>query len=244
MDETLDTLLQPREGPEVGHLDHPAFYVVPEIIAISDGLPRVWGKLFQAEGESLLILIDAEHFDLDLLALPEHLGGVLDLRPGKVGDVDEPIDPFFDAYEGPEIGQIAHPPLDQFADRIPLFDGLPWIGLGLLDAEGYAPPLPIDVENYGFDNLPYRYDLGGVADAFVPAHLADVDEPFDPLLQLHKGPVIGDGDHLASDPVAHGVLGVDVIPRVGLQLLIAKADTLPLRVELEHHHLDRVPDCE
>ena len=244
MDKPLDPLLHLREGAEVGHLDNTGLDVVPDGKPLGDRLPRVGGQLLEAQREALLLLVDAQHLDLDILALAQHFGGVLDLCPGEVGDVDEAVYPLLEAHKRPEISEIADPPLDQLADRVALFDGLPGVGLGLLDPERDSTVVLFDVEHDGLDDLPDGDDLGGVAYALVPAHLAHVYEPLDALLELHEGPVVGYGDHLACHPAVDGVLGLHLVPGVGLQLLVAEADPLALHVELEHHDFDLVPDGE
>ncbi len=44
------------------------------------------------------------------------------------------------------------------------------------------------------------HDLGRMAHVAGPRHLGDVDQPFDALLELDEGAVVGDRDHLPLDP--------------------------------------------
>ena len=51
-------------------------------------------------------------------------------------------------------------------------------------------------------------------------------------------------DHLALDLGADGVLGLDVVPRVGHLLLQAEADPFLLAVDVQHDHVDVLADLE
>src|SRR5258705_12782098 len=82
-----------------------------------------------------------------------------------------------------------------------------------------------------FDRLADRHDLRGVSHVARPAHLGDMDQPFDPRLELDERPVVRDRHHLALHARAHRVLGGDVLPWVRLQLLQAEADALTLPVD-------------
>ena len=77
-----------------------------------------------------------------------------------------------------------------------------------------------------------------------PGHLRHVDETFHPLFQLDEGAIIGDTDHPSIDAGSGGKFGVDILPGVVGNLLVAKTHPLPLPVELQDHHLHRVADLE
>ena len=77
-----------------------------------------------------------------------------------------------------------------------------------------------------------------------PAHLADVDEALDALLELDERAVVGERDDLALDARADRILLVGAVPRVLLDLLQAEADALGGRVELEDDDTDLLADLE
>ena len=81
-------------------------------------------------------------------------------------------------------------------------------------------------------------ELGRVLDALVPRHLGDVDEALDAVFELDEGAVVRDRDDLAADDGADRVLVLDLVPRIGADLLVAEADALRLGVELEDLDLD------
>ena len=73
----------------------------------------------------------------------------------------------------------------------------------------------------------------------VQRHFGDVDQAFDARLQLDEGAVVGDVGDAARELGADRVLGLDALPRIGLQLLHAERDAVGLVVDLDDLHLDR-----
>ena len=123
-------------------------------------------------------------------------------------------------------------------------EGFPGVLLGLLQAERDAPLVGVDLEDLHLDLLAGRDDLAGVDVLLGPAHLRDVDQAFDAGLQLHEGAVVGDVGDRAFDAGADRILGLDRLPRVGLQLLHAERDALRLGIDADDLHLHRVADVE
>ena len=68
-------------------------------------------------------------------------GCLMRLVQREIGDVDQPVDAFFDLDEGAEIGEFANAAFDDAADGVALVDRGPGIGLELLDAERDAAVL-------------------------------------------------------------------------------------------------------
>src|SRR5262249_14166391 len=82
--------------------------------------------------------------------------------------------------------------------------------------------------------------LAGVADLPDPAHVADVQEAVDALLDLDEGAVVGEvAHHPLDDGVRRVALG-HLVPGVGLDLLDAQGDLLLLLVDVQDLHLDLV----
>ena len=120
----------------------------------------------------------------------------------------------------------------------------PRVVLGLLEAQRDAALVGVDLEHLHLDLLAGGDDLAGMDVLLGPAHLGDVDEALDARLQLHEGAVVGDVRDGALDAGADRILGLDRLPRIGLQLLHAERDALRLRVDADDLHLHRVADVE
>ncbi len=104
-------------------------------------------------------------------------------------------------------------------------------------AEGDFLLVAVDAQDDRLDFLIGLEHLGRFVDALGPGQLGDVHQPLDARLQFHKRAVRHEIDHLSGNLFADGKLLVDVLPRVFLLLLQAKADALALLVDIEHHDL-------
>src|SRR5579883_2312685 len=231
VDEALDPLLELHEHPEVGDARHRAAHARAGRVAPRHRAPRVGGELLDAERDALVVDVDAEHHGLHLVALLVELGGVLHLaRPVQVGDVHEPVDPLGHLHEEAEVGEALHLAPDPAAHRVVRPHELPGVGLGLLEAERDAVVDAVDVEHLDLDLLAHLEDLRGMRHPLRPRHLRDVDQPFEPALELAA--------HARADRKALRRRG----PRIGADLLHAERDPLALRVVLEHHHAHPLAD--
>ncbi len=121
-----------------------------------DLVPWIGFELADAEGDFLLLLVHAKHDGFDFLAQGENVGRTRDaLRPGEFGDVNETLDAFFDFHERAVRNEVGDLAFDLRADGEALLDLVPRILLGLLEAEGDALLLLVDVEHDHFE-LPGR----------------------------------------------------------------------------------------
>ena len=154
------------------------------------------------------------------------------------------VDAVVEADEQAELGDVADRAFDHGALRVGGEERFPRVVLGLLEAKRDAALVGIDLEHLHLDLLAGRDDLAGVDVLLGPAHLGDVDQAFDARLQLHEGAVVGDVGHGALDAGADRILGLDRLPRIGLQLLHAERDALRLGVDADDLHLHRVADVE
>src|SRR5205823_6812820 len=241
--EALDVLAQVHYHALVHQSKHAAPHLGPDGIGLADAQPRVLLCLLQAQRDALVLGVDVQDQHFDFVALLDDFGGMLyALGPRHVGDVDQAVDAGLDLHERPERGEVAHLALDAHAHRILLRQRHPGIFLGLLHAERDFFFGLVHLQYHGFYSLADRDDLGRVAHVAGPAHLGDVDQAFDPRLELDERAVIGDRHHLALHPGAHRILRGHVLPRVGLQLFQAEADALALPVDVEDFDFDLLAD--
>src|SRR5262249_24736439 len=73
-----------------------------------------------------------------------------------------------------------------------------------------------------------------------PAHLGDVDQALNARLKLDEGAVVGDVGDRAFEARSHRIFDDDAFPRVGFELLDAKADALGLGIDPDDLHLHRI----
>ena len=103
--EALDALQDLNEGTKRDDLGRPAVHDVALLVALEDALPRIGLRLLEAQRDPLTIAVDVEHLDLDLLTDLEQLGGMVDVAPGELGDVDQAVDAV-EVDEGAEVDDV------------------------------------------------------------------------------------------------------------------------------------------
>src|SRR2546422_1335221 len=188
-------------------------HIVPELLTAL----VLQGRL---HGEPDLLLGDVHLDDLGRhdVVHAQLVRRLLDALLRDLGDVHQALDPLGDLDEGAEICEPDDTPRDQVTDGIGLEKLLPDVRLQLLDAQRQALVLGVDLQDDCLDLVPFLQHLGGVFQTLGPRHVGDVDQPVDPLLDLDKGPEVGQVADLPCDPVALVVLFADRLPGVGLRL--------------------------
>src|SRR6266568_3400705 len=247
VDQPLDAGLDLDEGAEVGELRHLPLQLRADRVALGERRPRIGLRLLDAEAEALVLDVDVQHHRLDHVTLLELLARVLDaLVPGDVGDVHQAVDALLDAHEDAEVGDVADLAPDDGADGVLVLEQRPGIRLDLLHAEADPLRLGVDVEHHRLDLVPHVDELRGVLHPLRPAHLADMDEALDALLDLDERAVVGERLHHA---LQDGAL-LQVLERLLLQLLALlleehaarEDDVAALLVELDDLELELLAD--
>src|SRR5262249_17758419 len=104
VDQAFDAFFKLNKRAEVGQLGHAAVHGLALAVTRLDRIPRIAFELFDAQGELLLSLVDAEHDRFDLVALLELLGRVSKLLgPRDIADVDQAVDAHADVDEDAEV---------------------------------------------------------------------------------------------------------------------------------------------
>ncbi len=105
VDEAFDPFFDLDEGAERHQLGDPAVHDLVDLAVLEHLLPRVLLGLLETQGDALPVAVDIEHPDLDLLADGEHLGRMVHMAPGQLGDVDEAVDAV-QVDEGAEVHDV------------------------------------------------------------------------------------------------------------------------------------------
>ena len=132
-------------------------------------------KLLHAEGDAAVVGVDGEDEGVDLVAGFDQLGGVLHaLGPGHLGDVDEAFDALLELDEGTVVGDGEDAAADLCADGVTLGGVEPGVGRELLEAEGDALLILVELEDLDLDFVAHVDEVAGVGEA-APAHVGDVE---------------------------------------------------------------------
>ena len=92
MHETLDGVAKFDERTERNDLGDLAVDDGSDRVGLDELNPRILGGLLETERDALTLQIDVENLDLDLVADLDDLGGMVDMVPGKLGDVNQTVD--------------------------------------------------------------------------------------------------------------------------------------------------------
>src|SRR3982751_455861 len=204
-----------------------------------------FGNVDDAQHDAPVNRIDFQDPRVEVHPLVDHVGGAVDHRAlPKLRDRHETLDVVADVHDDALVHQANDVRPHLRAHRIRLADAEPRILLRLLETEADALVLGIDVQNHHIDRITLLHDLGRVLDALRPAHVGDVNEAVDTGLDFDERAEAGQVSHLAVDPRPDRVLERQHDPRILLRLLHAERDLLLVRIDLEHHRLDRLADAD
>src|SRR4029077_15176353 len=179
--------------------------------ALEHLLPRVALRLLEAQRDPLPLAVDVEHLHLDRLTYLQDLGGVVDVAPRELGDVDEAVHPV-EVDEGAEVDDVGDRSLDDIAGVEAVEDPLPLL-LALLLEHGAARKHDVVARTVELDDLALEL----LAEELVEVlHAADVDERRgqEPAhAEVEDQAALHDLDHAAGDGLALLVSGLDRLPR-------------------------------
>ena len=119
-----------------------------------------------------------------------------------------------------------------------LVDVFPWIFLELLETKAHLTLFAIEREDDSFDFVTYLEKLLSRADVLCPGHFRDMDEAFYARSDFDECTVVSEDDDLTLDLITHLKVSVEAIPRMWLELLEAKSDTLLSFVELKDNDIE------
>ena len=237
VDEAVDAVFDADEHAEFGDVLDDAFKDGAFGVLFTHEFPRIGLDLLHAEGDALLVGIDAEDDHFHFVALTDHLGRMTQLAgPGHFGNVHETFDAGFQFDERAVVDEVGHLAVMTGAFGEAGGDVLPRIGHELLEAEGNLLVFLVEGEHLEFEVLTERDHLAGMADA-LPGHVGDVQEAVEPA-EVHEHAVFGDVLGLAGDHLAFGE-GLEEVLTLGVafffkQHAAGNDDVAAAAVDLEH----------
>ncbi len=190
-----------------------------------------------AEDNVFLVLVEANHTELQLVALvvvvAEFLRAVLQFAARHKGlHVEREL------HHEALVLHAHNLALCVVAFLVGIRKLVPRVGLHLLVAQRNAAPVLVNVEDHDVELLPLVDHVARVANFLGPGQVRDVHEPVDARLNLDKDTEVGDVAHRAGQHRARRVAVADALPRVGLQLLHAKRDLSLFLVDVQDLDID------
>ena len=93
VNEPFDVLIEASKGAEISDFGNRAGHQLPDLIALLHGAPGLGLQALDTQCDATALAVNAENIDLELLASFEHLAGMLDMPPRKLGQVDQTVCP-------------------------------------------------------------------------------------------------------------------------------------------------------
>src|SRR4030095_6932212 len=90
--QTLDALLDANERAKWNQLGDLPGNDLTDLMRASKGLPRIFLSRLERQRNTLAVHVNVEHLDGDFLTHFDYLGGVVDVLPGELRDVHQPVD--------------------------------------------------------------------------------------------------------------------------------------------------------
>ena len=154
------------------------------------------------------------------------------------------VDATVEADEDPEIRDG----LDGPGDLVALAEAggklLPRVHLGLLDAQGDAAAIFVDVEDHYLHVITHLHDLRGMDVLVGPVHLGNVHKAFHALFDLHEATVVREVRDLPFHNVVFRVAGFDLLPGIFPKLLEAQGYALTIPVKFENADADFIANID
>ena len=169
--QALDAVQDLDERAERDDLRDLALELVAQVVGVDDPLPRILLGLLETQGDALAVAVDVEHLDRHDVADREDLRRVVDVRPGKLGDVDQAVDAV-EVDERAEVDDVGDRALHDLAGLQPVEDLLADL-LALLLEHRAARQHDVVARAVELDDLA----LDRLAEELVEVlHAADVDQ--------------------------------------------------------------------
>ena len=154
--EALDAVAHLDERAERHELGDPAVDELADAVVRRELLPRVDLGRLKRQADALLVEVDVEHLDGDLVADRDDRGRVVDVLPGQLRDVHEPVHAT-KVDEGAEVDDRRHDALSDLA-RLEVDEELATLlALGLLEPgaprEHDVVAVLVELDDLGLEGL-------------------------------------------------------------------------------------------
>ena len=191
MHQTVDTTFQTDEDAKVGQGLDLTTDLVTLLVVDGEIVPRVGHALLHAQGDTATVFVDLKNHHFNFVAQLDNLGRVNVLvGPVHFGDVHQAFDTLLDFDECAVVGDVGHLAEQAGALRVTTGDADPRIFAQLLEAQGDAVLLLVELEHLGFEFVADGQDFGRVTHT-TPGQVGDVQQAVD-AAEIHECAVVGD----------------------------------------------------
>ena len=192
-------------------------------------------------GQADLAIVRVDVQDADR-QLGTHSVGALpvSITVGQLGDVNQTLDTIFELNEHAKVSDVNNGAFQDLSKEVASLSGEPRVLGQLLDPQGEALAVAIDVEHACLHLIALLEAIRGVTQALAPGQVTDVNQAVDAILDTDKDAEVGDVADLALDDDAYGVTILDAVPRVLFELTHAQGNPLVLHIDTQNLSFDHV----
>src|SRR5690606_5224425 len=189
VNQTVDAAVQTNEDTEIGDRLDGAGDAVALVELAREVFPWVGLALLDAKGNTTTLFVDVQNHDFHFVA------DLYDLRrvnvlvgPIHFGDVYQTFNAFFQLSEAAVVSQVGDAGHNASVLWVTSLDSNPWVFAQLLQTQGNAVTLAIELQYLDVDLIANIDDFRRMLDA-LPGHVGDVQQAVH-AAQIHERAVI------------------------------------------------------
>ena len=241
VDQALDAVSDLDERAERDQLGDPAVDQLADLMALGELLPGILLGGLQRQADALTATVDVEHLHLDLVADGDHSARVVDMLPGELRHVDQPVHAA-QVHECTEVDDAGYHARPDLARTQVVEEVLALLLLGLFQpgspGQDDVVAVLVELDDLGLD--------GGVHVGLQVAHAAQLDQGGGEEAtesDVDDQATLDDLDHRAVD---HAVAFLDVLDAPPgafvLGTLLGEDEAALVVLAVDHHGLDALTD--
>ena len=123
VNKALNAILDLYEGAELNALSDLACGLVANTKRVDNLLPRIGLSLLEPKADALTLPVNVKNLDVDKVADGNNLTWVIDMRPRKLRNMDQAVNPL-EVNESAELNNVGDGALNDLAWLEPVKDGL------------------------------------------------------------------------------------------------------------------------
>src|SRR5690606_32406286 len=171
VNQTVDAAVQTDEDTEVGDRLDGAGNAVALVEARGEVFPRVGLALLDAQGDTTALFVDVQNLNFHFVAnLNDFRRMDVLVGPVHFGNVYQAFHALFQLGEAAVVGEVGYTGGHAGALRVTSLDGNPRVFAQLLQTQGYAVALAVELQDLHVDLVTNVDDLGRMLDA-LPGHV-------------------------------------------------------------------------
>src|SRR5690606_24995641 len=176
VNQTVDAAVQTNEDTEIGDRLDGAGDLVALVELAREVFPWVRLALLDAQGDTTTLFVDVQNHDFHFVAdLYDFRRVDVLVGPVHFGNVHQTFDTLFQLGEAAVVGEAGAAGHDAGVFRVTGLDGNPWVFAQLLQTQGDAVALAVELQHLDVDLVANVDDLGRMLDA-LPGHVGDVQQ--------------------------------------------------------------------